>query len=97
MALLLQVANFDVVREKFGGSAAMMALHDKMADVLLTATALSAESPGTRSPSINKLYHEDHFAHSDKCGAARRFLPDMYSKSFASRSYLLAELMVTAQ
>ncbi len=43
---LMQVANFDVVREKFGGSAAMLALHDKIADVLLTATALSAESPG---------------------------------------------------
>ncbi len=46
---LLQVANFDAVREKFGGSAAMMTLHDKIADVLLTATALSAESPGMES------------------------------------------------
>ena len=42
----MQVANFDVVREKFGGSAALLGLHDRIADVLLTATALSAESPG---------------------------------------------------
>lgn len=45
----LQVANFDTVREKFGGSAAAMVLHDRIADVLLTATALSAESPGVAS------------------------------------------------
>lgn len=42
----MQVANFDVVKEKFGGSAALLGLHDRIADVLLTATALSAESPG---------------------------------------------------
>ena len=50
----LQVANFDVVREKFGGSAAMLTLHDKIADVLLTATALSAESPGAESACNNQ-------------------------------------------
>ena len=41
----VQVANFDVVKEKFGGSAALLGLHDRIADVLLTATALSAEEP----------------------------------------------------
>ena len=35
-----------MVREKFGGGAALLGLHDRIADVLLTATALSAESPG---------------------------------------------------
>ena len=35
-----------MVREKFGGGAAQLGLHDKIADILLTATALSAESPG---------------------------------------------------
>ena len=35
-----------MVKEKFGGSAALLGLHDRIADVLLTATALSAESPG---------------------------------------------------
>ena len=84
MSVLLQVANFDVVREKFGGSAAMMTLHDKMADVLLTATALSAESPGARLPSEDRPYREDHSANSDMCGAARRCLPATESQASAS-------------
>ena len=41
-----QVATFETVRQKFGPTAAHTNLHDRLADVLLVATALSGESPG---------------------------------------------------
>lgn len=41
-----QVATFETVRQKFGPAAVHTNLHDRLADVLLVATALSGESPG---------------------------------------------------
>ena len=66
----LQVANFDAVREKFGGSAAMLTLHDKIADVLLTATALSAESPGAKAAWIRQCWSKQMTA--SKCVTLHR-------------------------
>lgn len=43
----MQAANFDTVLQKFGGGSALMSLPDRMADVLLVATALAGESPDT--------------------------------------------------
>ena len=46
MSPLVQVAIFDTVMQNFGGGAALLNLHDRMADTLLAAAALSAEGPG---------------------------------------------------
>ncbi|BDA48870.1 hypothetical protein COCOBI_12-5530 [Coccomyxa sp. Obi] len=45
--VLDKVATFETVRQKFGPAAAHTNLHDRLADVLLVATALSGESPDT--------------------------------------------------
>ena len=55
-----QVATYDTVRQKFGGGSALLNLHDRMADTLLVATALSAEGPGESPvPTCSQSMHHD--------------------------------------
>ena len=50
--VVVQATMREPVHHYFGGGAAALNMHERMADVLLTVLSLSMETPGTSSKSV---------------------------------------------